>query len=379
MEEQVMFKWHNHNIKLMARAIPCYLLGRGCVPVPKIVKFDITYRCPLRCKMCFYWNQQTSLETTKVIREKGEELTFSEMQKYLIPQLKAIGLEYINITGGEPFQRKDIYDILSLFGRQKFRVSLNSNLPNVKYEEAKQIIDSNLFSIQLSLHGPRKIHDFISEKEGAFESVTNAIRHLKSCQRETNSENPKLVLCYVVSPYNQNYLFETINIVEELGVNSLFFHLMEWQDENLLANNGKLSRGKMTQKDLLHIDVDALMSQIEKVVRVRKQFRTKIFFHPLDYPFTKDQLKQWYYNPTFTLVKKCFYLWMETRIDPYGWVLPCYYIDQPMGNIKERTFVEIWNCDEYRALRKELANELLPMCHKCCKLSRRWQNLLFHL
>ena len=95
-----MFRWYNHNIKLMARTIPYYVLGAGRAPTPKIVKFDITYRCSLKCKMCFYWGQSESLETTKIISGKGEELTLVDMKECLIPQLNAIGLEYLNITGG---------------------------------------------------------------------------------------------------------------------------------------------------------------------------------------------------------------------------------------------------------------------------------------
>jgi len=374
-----IWEWGGHNIKLMAKAIPYYVLGTGQAPSPKIAKFDITYRCNFRCKMCFYWNDETLSKTVSVIREGGKELSLSDIQKYLVPQLNAVGLEYLSITGGEPCQREDIYEILSLLGKQEFRVSLNSNLPNIGQKEVQQIVNSHLFSIQLSLHGSQQVHDFISGKEGAFFDVIQTIKRINACKIRVPTRYPKLVICCVVSSYNQNHLLETLWLAEELGVDTLFFHFMEWQDESLLARCDKVSRAKMTQRDLLHINVDTLMTQVKKVVRFSKKLRTKIYFHPLHYPFTKFQLRQWYYNPKFSRVRKCLYLWLETRIDPYGWVLPCYYIDQPMGNIKEQELASIWNCEKYRVLRKQVSDGLLPMCYKCCKLSRQWQNFLFHI
>ena len=288
-------------------------------------------------------------------------------------------MEYFSISGGEPLIRSDIYDILSLCGKQEFRTSLNSNLYNVGEDEARQLVDSGISSIQLSLHGPSEIHDFIVRKKGAFESVINAVRNIQDYKCKTGTEHPKLTICCVVSKHNQYNLVQTLNVVKELEVDTLFFHFIEWQDELLLKECDRKSRAEMTEREILQIDTENLMSQIEEIVSIAKSLKTKIFFHPIDYPLTKEQLERWHYDPEFTQVKNCFYLWMEMRIDPYGWVLPCYYIDQPMGNIKMQALKDIWNCGGYRDLRKQISDGLLPMCYKCCKLSRQWQNFLFHI
>jgi len=375
-----MWEWKGSNIKLMARSIPYYILGAaGHAPAPKIAKFDITYRCNLRCQMCFYWNQRTCAKTENIIKASGQELSFADIEQCLIPQLNNVGLEYFSISGGEPLIRSDIYDILSLCGKQEFRTSLNSNLYNVGEDEARQLVDSGISSIQLSLHGPSEIHDFIVRKKGAFESVINAVRNIQDYKCKTGTEHPKLTICCVVSKHNQYNLVQTLNVVKELEVDTLFFHFIEWQDELLLKECDRKSRAEMTEREILQIDTENLMSQIEEIVSIAKSLKTKIFFHPIDYPLTKEQLERWHYDPEFTQVKNCFYLWMEMRIDPYGWVLPCYYIDQPMGNIKMQALKDIWNCGGYRDLRKQISDGLLPMCYKCCKLSRQWQNFLFHI
>ena len=55
----------------------------------------VTYRCPMRCKMCNIWDNPT-----KVSEEFKPEL----LEK--LPKLRAA-----NITGGEPFVREDIEDV----------------------------------------------------------------------------------------------------------------------------------------------------------------------------------------------------------------------------------------------------------------------------
>ncbi|MFH1392240.1 MAG: radical SAM protein [bacterium] len=375
-------KWElgGSNVKLMARSIPYYILGAaGHAPDPKIAKLDITYKCHLRCQMCFYWSQNTCTKTENIIKASGEELSFTDIEQCLIPQLNDVDLEYFSISGGEPLVRGDIYDILSLCGQQEFRTSLNSNLYRVGKDEAKQLVDSGVFNIQSSLHGTPEIHDFIVRKKGSFDNIVNAIRYIQDYKRKTQAGCPRLTICCVISKHNQYNLVQTLNLVKELEVDTLFFHFIEWQNKQSLKDCDRKSRAEMTEQEILQVDAGILMSQIEEIMSISKSLKTKVFFHPLDYPFTKEQLEQWHHDPEFSQVKKCFYLWMETRIDPYGWVLPCYYIDQPMGNIKMQELKDIWNCGSYRDLRKQISNGLLPMCYKCCKLSRQWQNFLFHI
>ena len=57
-----------------------------------------TYRCPMRCKMCNIWDSPTKL---------SEEFKPELLEK--LPHLDGV-----NITGGEPFIREDIEDIVKI-------------------------------------------------------------------------------------------------------------------------------------------------------------------------------------------------------------------------------------------------------------------------
>ena len=66
------------------------------VALPTDASIILTYRCPMRCQMCNIWQNPT---------EKARELTASDLRG--LPRLK-----FINLTGGEPFIREDLADIV---------------------------------------------------------------------------------------------------------------------------------------------------------------------------------------------------------------------------------------------------------------------------
>ena len=70
-----------------------------------------TYRCPMRCKMCNIWDNPTKL---------SEEFKPELLEK--LPKL-----HHINITGGEPFVREDIEDIVKILITKGERVVFASS------------------------------------------------------------------------------------------------------------------------------------------------------------------------------------------------------------------------------------------------------------
>ena len=71
----------------------------------------VTYRCPMRCKMCNIWNNPT-----KVSEEFKPEL----LEK--LPNVNSI-----NITGGEPFVREDIEEIVKILRKKTKRIVFSND------------------------------------------------------------------------------------------------------------------------------------------------------------------------------------------------------------------------------------------------------------
>ena len=83
------------------KIITSYLLGYPFYP-PDSVSIIITNSCNLKCMMCDFW---------KDIQPASGGLTLNEL-KALFDDLKGLGTRMVQLTGGEPFLRKDLVQIL---------------------------------------------------------------------------------------------------------------------------------------------------------------------------------------------------------------------------------------------------------------------------
>ena len=81
------------------------------IPHPTDASIISTYRCQMRCQMCNIWKFPTDAKL---------EITPKELE--ILPELK-----FINITGGEPFQRKDIEDIVAVSFQKAPRVVISTS------------------------------------------------------------------------------------------------------------------------------------------------------------------------------------------------------------------------------------------------------------
>jgi MoaA/NifB/PqqE/SkfB family radical SAM enzyme len=83
---------------------------------PLRVMFELTYRCNFKCPHCyvpFKYRKCKELETKEVFA--------------ILDQLKDIGCFYLGFTGGEPFMRKDILDILWYAKKKGFEIIIYTN------------------------------------------------------------------------------------------------------------------------------------------------------------------------------------------------------------------------------------------------------------
>jgi pyrroloquinoline quinone biosynthesis protein E len=77
------------------------------LPTPLGLRFQLTDRCPLRCRYCF---QRTMREDGK--KGRSDELTAAQIES-IVKELAPSGLAYVEFSGGEPMMRDDLVRILS--------------------------------------------------------------------------------------------------------------------------------------------------------------------------------------------------------------------------------------------------------------------------
>ena len=143
---------------------------------PIYLTYFVTNKCNLKCQHCFYW---------KNLNLKKRELTLEEIDKFS-KNLKDILV--LNITGGEPFLRKDLPDLIKTFyiNKKPIILTINTNgfLTNKIISDTEKILSFYKLPliIEISLDGIKEDHDKVRYVEGAFDKSILTFKKLKELQ-----------------------------------------------------------------------------------------------------------------------------------------------------------------------------------------------------
>lgn len=152
-------------------------MGRAALSrrVEYVILF-VTARCNLLCQHCFY------IEEIKKSKSK-RELTLDEYGK-IATNLGSV--LQVSLTGGEPFLRKDLGEIIRVFhrnaGAMAFNVTTNGLLRPRIVQTLEEIFDGDpSLSLRLgvSLDGFEEVHDRTRGKDGGFKEVVLTLQALK--------------------------------------------------------------------------------------------------------------------------------------------------------------------------------------------------------
>lgn len=132
--------------------------------------FFVTTKCPLRCKHCFYANE---------LNKNLDELNLDEIKKIIS---KLPYLETIQLSGGEPFMRGDIVEIIKIFadnGVKKVGIPTNGYFTNQIISKVKEIKKLKIdLSISISIDGFRDLHNEIRRRD-CWDNAMQTFKELK--------------------------------------------------------------------------------------------------------------------------------------------------------------------------------------------------------
>lgn len=277
-------------------------------PKPRYVHYEITYRCTCKCVFCSRWE----IGPGKI----NEELSKEEVTSFLDDAIK-MGITGISFSGGEPFVRKDIFDIISFCKERGLFVHVNSNgtLVEQNYREINRLVDSVLISIDSE--NPN-VHDRLRGVPGTFEKAIKALDLL---------DRSKTMVQMVVNSENIDSLYEYIVFVGK-KTERIRFQPIHCNTENMLT----LSDERLRQ-------FDNIAEKWERFVKKLRESGLKLDgtekYYNLIPQFLSDPAK---------LVGKtdCFMGSHAFFLDPYGNAAPCEGIRKPFGNIREEKIADIW-------------------------------------
>ena len=132
------------------------------IPHPTDASIILTYRCPMKCKMCNIWFNPT---------KKEEEIKASDLRT--LPRLK-----FINLTGGEPFVRDDLAEIVEECYKHTDRIVISTS----GWFEEKVIALAEKYpqiGIRISIEGLSCKNDELRGHAGGFDKGLRTLLALK--------------------------------------------------------------------------------------------------------------------------------------------------------------------------------------------------------
>jgi radical SAM protein with 4Fe4S-binding SPASM domain len=298
--------------------------------VPLILSWNVTRKCNMKCSHC-YINADT--------KESITELT-TEESKNLIDQICEVSKPLLVLSGGEPLLRPDIYELVRYGASKGLKMGLGSNGSLIDTDAAKKLKEAGIETVSISLdsHIPEQ-HDKFRGIQGSWEKAVNAIKVLR--------KNGVLVqVNTTVTQQNYSQIDEIMSLVEKLGVEN--FHLF------FLVPTG---RGVKI--------ADISSTKYEEMIRktFAKIAQHKLNVRPSCAPQFMRIAKEMGLNMS-RWIRGCIAGLYYCRIYPNGEITPCPYLPIKLGNIRQKTFKEIWFNSEMLKTMRNL-NALKGKCGVC--------------
>lgn len=351
---------------LRYRLFRCGLASPG---FPFNFTFSVTNLCQSKCRTCAIWK----LYRDHPERQK-DELTLNEIEKIF----QSLGHFYVfNVSGGEPFLRKDLPQIVELACRyltpSVVHIPTNAiaaELIENKTLEILQIIQSINPAIQLtikpSLDHIGEKHDEIRGVKGNFEKVMDLFHRLKNQQKQY--KNLHVELGTIISNWNVNDIEEIAGFVGGLGPDSYRNEIAEQRSEMFNLD------------DTITPEADQYQKAIDVFIRqMRAGKKNDIFFQRMNHAF-----RLVYYNLAVRILKErrqvipCYAGISNAHMTPYGDIWPCCTLgyDKSMGNLREFDyhFPALWNS----ARAKEVRQYIRQGNCSCPLANQTYSNILMH-
>ncbi len=140
--------------------------------LPASLTWEVTGCCNLRCLHCYIINERNLLHQTQ------NELELEEIDR-IIQQASESGCIQIIITGGEPFLRKDLKDIILSIKKHGILYSIYTNGTLITKEILDFLEKNPPVAIELSIYGATEtVYDSVTRQKGSYRKFRKGLELL---------------------------------------------------------------------------------------------------------------------------------------------------------------------------------------------------------
>lgn len=324
------------------------------LPAPYKITFALTYRCNSRCRTCNIWK-----------REAMEELELPPIERFFAANPE---LSWIDLTGGEPFLRRDFVSICEAAVRLCPNLYLlhfptNGLLPDRIVEGVQKILESPLprLIVTVSIDGPPALHDSLRGGARFFLRAVETLRRL----REVRDPRFQVFAGMTLSRDNFRAIDETLAAIaaEVPGFSAAELHLNLAQTSAHFYGNLEMDISFQSQA----------LEEIQRFTHLRGNRLDGVALLEHAYLRLAEQFVKTRRTPL-----PCAALHASCFIDPEGRIYPCNADPEIVGTLKDVDFslARVWQSENAKAIRARIQRGECPHCWTPCEA---YQTLFAHL
>jgi MoaA/NifB/PqqE/SkfB family radical SAM enzyme len=299
------------------------------LPGPPFLVLFINSICNMKCEHCFYW---TSLN-------KKDDLTKDE----IFALSRSMGhIENLNLSGGEPFIRKEFAEICRQFiqhnGVKQIYVPTNGYYTEKTIKAITEVLKEpslELFVAEISLDGMPEFHDKFRVAKNSFKKAMETYDALAKLQ-----EQDSRLRIHSIATATQ------VNMDEIKRLTTYLYERCPKMDHhNLAIIRGDRKNPTLTGPVLQQYE--DLYEYIRRLWAPREKGRNGSLVEPMLQWAKVETVKQ------SRQVVPCQAGQLSGVVYANGDVSLC-EIHKPIGNLRQKSFPEIWHSEEARKLRESI-------------------------
>src|SRR5436190_10716220 len=260
--------------------------------------------------------------------------------KRMIDELASNLLYLVFYFQGEPYLNPDFLDMVSYASSKKIYTATSTNAHYLTDENARRTVESGLDRLIISIDGTTQEVYQQYRVGGKLEKVIAGAKNIVKWKKEMNSKKPFVVFQFLVVKPNEHQIADIKRLAQEVGVDEVRF--------------------KTAQVYNYETDPNNLIPTIDKFSRYKKN---------ADGSYTAKN----------KMANRCWKLQHANVITLDGLVVPCCFdkdATHQLGNLKNQSFKEVWNNDNYKQFRSELmkSRKNIDICANCSEGLTVWED-----
>ena len=276
----------------------------------------VTYRCNARCSMCNRYKCPSRPE---------EEISPEVMKR--LPKMY-----FTNITGGEPFIRTDLKELVRELYRKSDRIVISTNgfFTDRIIELCREFPD---IGIRISIEGLEQTNNEIRGLEDGFH------RGYITLKKMLEMGMRDIGFGMTVQDKNASELVPLYKLSDEMGME---FATAALHNSFYFVETGNI----IHDRPMVAKQFEELINELLKSGSPKKWFRAYFNHGLINYIFCQKRLLP------------CHMSFDTFFIDPYGDVMPCNGTKdkEVMGNLNRQTWEELWNSAQAEEVRQRVRN-----------------------